>query len=224
MKFRRYKNTTTRFKPLLPFIKGKVLDICCVGMGDNDMMGGCDFMHGKLKKLRPDIDLYGIDIDQKGVTRMKNQGYQVFCKDVQEPFNLETKFDTIICEEGIEHLDNLKTFLSNVRNHLKEDGIFLLTTPNIIGIHIFLGTILHGQPRKSPFHTHYHIKDSISYLLQRNGFEILNLDWFSATNLKATNFNARINSWLTAILPHKWGKHIWVVARLKEDQEPVPFK
>ena len=63
MKFKRYKNTKTRFRPLLPHIKGKVLDICCVGMGDNDMMGGCDFMHGQLKKLRPDIDLYGVDMN-----------------------------------------------------------------------------------------------------------------------------------------------------------------
>jgi 2-polyprenyl-3-methyl-5-hydroxy-6-metoxy-1,4-benzoquinol methylase len=215
MEFRRYKNTKTRFKPLLPHIRGKVLDVCCVGMGSNDIMGGYDFMHGKLKRFKPNITLYGIDIDKEGVENMNKTGFNVFHQDVQEPFNLKMKFDTIICEEGIEHLDNLKQFLKNVHNHLENDGLFLLTTPNIIGLVNFLGVLIHSQPRKNPYHTHYHIRDSILYLLKSNGFEILNVDWFSPTNLKSTNFNARVTSWLTAILPHKWGKHIWVVARKK---------
>jgi len=215
MKFRRYKNTQTRFKPLLPYIRGKVLDICCVGMGGNDTINGCDFMHGKLKNLRRDIELWGVDINKEGVDEMNAAGFNVFCQDVQKPFNLDMKFDTVICEEGIEHLDNLNIFLNNVKKHLKKDGLFLLTTPNIIALTSFLGIVLHGQPRKSPYHTHYHIRDSIKFLLESNGFEVLNADWFSATNIKATNFNARMGSWLTAILPYRWGKHIWVVARKK---------
>jgi len=213
MKFKRYKNTSFRFTPLIPFVRGRVLDVCCVGMGANDIMGGHDFMHGKLKKIKPDIELYGIDIDKEGVEKLNQHGFNVIHQDVQKEFNLKMKFDTILCEEGIEHLDDLKGFLKNMHDHLKDNGLFLLTTPNIIGLHVFLGVLLHGQPRKNPYHTHYHTRDSITYLLESNGFEILNIDWFSPTNLKATNFNARVNSWLTAILPHRWGKHIWVVTR-----------
>ena len=148
MKFKRYKNTITRFEPLLPFIKGKVLDVCCVGMGTNDIISGCDFMHGKLKKLKPNIELYGIDINEKGVEELRCAGFNVFSQDVQKEFDLKMKFDTIICEEGIEHLDDLEQFLKNMKNHLEKDGLLLLTTPNIIAITTFLGVWYMANLRK----------------------------------------------------------------------------
>lgn len=51
-----------------------------------------------------------------------------------ENFNIEkNKFDVIVSFQVIEHLYDSGAMLDNVRKHLKPDGIFLVTSPNLAG-------------------------------------------------------------------------------------------
>ena len=202
-----------RFEPLIPYMEGKTLDVCCVGMGTNDIIGGCDFLHGHLKRIKNITSLKGIDINKEGVDLLNNNGFDVIHQDVQEPFELNEKFKTIICEEGIEHLDDLKQFLTNVRNHLEPNGKFSLTTPNMEALEIPLSVILFGGVRKNLFHTHYHIDKSIKYLLEHNGFEVLEMGFHNPYNEGLNGFGLAFDILMKIIPIKRFKKTIWVVAK-----------
>jgi glycosyltransferase involved in cell wall biosynthesis/2-polyprenyl-3-methyl-5-hydroxy-6-metoxy-1,4-benzoquinol methylase len=46
-----------------------------------------------------------------------------------ESFELNHKFDVIVCFELIEHVQNQEKALINIYNHLKDDGILIISTP-----------------------------------------------------------------------------------------------
>lgn len=48
------------------------------------------------------------------------------------------KFDTIICGELIEHLENPYQFLHNIYNLLADSGKLILSTPNPMGFPVFI--------------------------------------------------------------------------------------
>jgi len=61
------------------------------------------------------------------IRRFKNY----LCFDLNSPFLIEEKFDTVIATEVIEHLWNADNFLSECHRILNEDGILILSTPNV---------------------------------------------------------------------------------------------
>jgi 2-polyprenyl-3-methyl-5-hydroxy-6-metoxy-1,4-benzoquinol methylase len=108
----RIKSTITEIKKK---ITGKsILDVGCSGMAHPSVM---------MKKLQKYSSSYvGID---------KEIG--------AEKFQLGKKFEVITCLEVLEHLDNPSLCLDRVKNHLDDDGLFLLSVPNISSIyHFFL--------------------------------------------------------------------------------------
>jgi glycosyltransferase involved in cell wall biosynthesis/2-polyprenyl-3-methyl-5-hydroxy-6-metoxy-1,4-benzoquinol methylase len=46
-----------------------------------------------------------------------------------ESFKLKKKFDVVVCFELIEHVSNQEQTLEKIREHLKEDGILIISTP-----------------------------------------------------------------------------------------------
>lgn len=112
----------------------------------------------------------GVDFESDGITVLSNLGYKVICADVQA-LDLGREFDVIIAGELIEHLDNFKGFLLSIRKHLKENGRFILTTPNSLFIGYLLSAIrnklvIHKQ------HTCWFDEVTIKQLLNRFGFEV----------------------------------------------------
>ena len=65
-----------------------------------------------------------------------------FKKDNCEKINLDTQFDVAISFETIEHLKNQDNFLSEIKRVLKNDGIFIVSTPNT-----------ETYPSGNPFHS-----------------------------------------------------------------------
>ena len=53
-----------------------------------------------------------------------------FKKDNCEKITLDTTFDVVVSFETIEHLKNQDNFLTEVKRVLKDDGIFIVSTPN----------------------------------------------------------------------------------------------
>lgn len=62
------------------------------------------------------------------------EGTPDFKRDLNKPFNLRERFDTIIVGEVIEHVENPTKLIKDVRRHLKNGGRMILTTPNATGI------------------------------------------------------------------------------------------
>jgi len=89
-------------------------------------------------------NLYGIDAD---LSQFGIAGAQVFQMDLDtdelplagRPFHLITAI------EVIEHIENTGRLFRLVESHLKDDGVFLLTTPNIHSLHSRLRFLLRGE-------------------------------------------------------------------------------
>lgn len=81
------------------------------------------------------FDVYGIDIDSKGIEVAKNKFglknvYSMSLDEFSEKFGGNLKFDMITCFEVLEHQTDIKSFISKVSLLLKDDGIFAGTVPN----------------------------------------------------------------------------------------------
>jgi SAM-dependent methyltransferase len=99
----------------------RLLDIGCGDGAFTQMMGG---MCGAK-------ELYGIEINKKF-----KPPFSVYRKDANKPFwNLPIKFDIVIANQLVEHLTNPDNLFKSVHSILNEDGIFIISTPNLNSLH-----------------------------------------------------------------------------------------
>ena len=151
-----------RFDVVRPLLgSGSVLDIGCASR-----YGRPDWLHGLL--ARDVTDLVGIDINAATVEKLQADGYDVRLTDARE-FDLGRKFDTVFAGELIEHLDDVRGFLANVRRHLDPGGRLVLTTPNAF----YVGNFVYrwgGHGQVHPEHTCWFCEDTLRHVLEINGF------------------------------------------------------
>jgi SAM-dependent methyltransferase len=119
-------------------------------------------------------------IDQAEICRDK--GIEVQCCALEELQGFENEFDLLTCFELFEHLHTPVDFVQRVFKLLKPGGHFLMTTLNGQGFDIQL---LWGKSKSisPPQHINFFNTASITLLLQRCGFQIVDvstpgkLDW-----------------------------------------------
>jgi SAM-dependent methyltransferase len=117
---------TSRVRYLQEFLKryvkpgGKVLDI------------GCGDMH--LATLLPEYDWTGIDINPD-----MSSGRALKVDLGTAPYPLEAAtYDAAVCSEVLEHVWDLRVVNNEARRLLKEDGVYVMSTPNFDHIDHFL--------------------------------------------------------------------------------------
>jgi len=121
---------------LFPFIKGKdVLDIGCVEHTLEVQHKERIWVHDFLREHASHVT--GIDIQENDIKTLKERGYDVSYQNA-ENFHFDKKFDVVFAGELIEHLSNPGLFLERCREHLKENGLLIVTTPNAFSITRFL--------------------------------------------------------------------------------------
>lgn len=160
---------TARFHQLLPFYQGKdILDIgCAVGYKKKD------WMHKNIKSVANSV--HGLDLDGASVAEIRKMGYNAEQGDAQH-FDLHRKFNLVHAGELIEHLDNPGGFLESVRKHLTEDGLLLMTTPNALRLSNFVYAATGGL-KVNAEHTCWFCDTTITTLLQRKGFEVVEIGY-----------------------------------------------
>ena len=155
-----------RFKLIKPYIENKtVLDIGCCG--SRYKLEG--WLHLNIKKSSKNV--FGIDKSKECIEFLREKGYDVEVANA-ENFNLNQKFEVIVAGELIEHLSNFQGFLNSVRKHLKEDGLLILSTPNMFYFREILFLILKGYPTVNPEHTCWFDEVTLQQLLGRFGFSV----------------------------------------------------
>jgi len=155
-----------RFKLIKPYIENKtVLDIGCCG--SRYKLEG--WLHLNIKKSSKNV--FGIDKSKECIEFLREKGYDVEVANA-ENFHLNQKFDVIVAGELIEHLSNFQGFLNSVRKHLKEDGLLILSTPNMFYFREILFLILKGYPTVNPEHTCWFDEVTLQQLLGRFGFSV----------------------------------------------------
>ena len=197
---------STRFHQLVDFYRGKdILDIgCAVGYRKKD------WMHRNIKSVAKSI--YGLDINGESVSEIKKMGFDAQQGDAQD-FELGRKFNMVHAGELIEHLDSPGAFLNSVKNHLTDDGELLITTPNALRISnvIYAAT---GGLLVNPEHTCWFCETTLTTLLERKGFRIIEIGY-----LRHETFNTmrRVALSLRAsLLPDRvaWNT-LYVLAKIK---------
>jgi 2-polyprenyl-3-methyl-5-hydroxy-6-metoxy-1,4-benzoquinol methylase len=151
-----------RFDAVAPWLAGgSVLDVGCASR-----YGREDWLHGLL--ARQTADLVGIDVNEKIVAELQSQGYDVRLADARA-FDLGRRFDIVFAGELIEHLDDVRGFLTSARRHLGAGGRLVLTTPNAFYVGNFIYR-LGGQARVHPQHTAWYCQSTLRRVLAMNGF------------------------------------------------------
>ncbi|QOI97871.1 MAG: class I SAM-dependent methyltransferase [Flammeovirgaceae bacterium] len=197
---------STRFQQLKKFFNGKdVLDIgCAVGYQKDD------WMHKNIVSVARSV--YGLDLDNDSVEEIRRMGYAV-CQGNAQNFSLDRKFNLIHAGELIEHLDNPGGFLESVKEHLTEDGVLLITTPNALRVSNFIYAATGGL-KVNVEHTCWFCETTIATLLERKGFEVVEVGY-----LKHETFNwlrRMLLSLRALLLPDRvaWNT-LYVVAKIK---------
>ncbi len=94
-----------------------------------------------------------------------------------ESFSTQNKFDVIFAGDLIEHLSNPGLFLSRAKEHLKEGGRLILSTPNTFNLFNIAEKVSKGEPTVNKDHTCYFNSKTITQLLQKNGWEVLQVSY-----------------------------------------------
>lgn len=126
--------------------------------------------NGFLVKFLRDNQLkaYGIDFNPKsinsGILNYKLKGY--ISTEISD-FKIE-KFDCILAFEVIEHVPNPTIFIEDMKKYLSNNGLIVLSCPN--------KNMMWRPPLDfPPHHLSRFSPNSLSILLEKNGFEIIQL-------------------------------------------------
>lgn len=126
--------------------------------------------------------------------------------DLRETNEQLGKFDIVFCNQVIEHIKNDVSFLKGIRNHLKEDGLIILGTPNEgCFTQRFRNYITKGETD----HVHFYKEKEIKSKIEEAGFVIKDIYrevFFIGLDklyykLTTTDFGFKILELLTILFP-----------------------
>jgi len=129
--------------------------------------------------------VYGIDISEDAVRKAMERMTEVVIGDVESMERLPWEdefFDIIILADVLEHLKDPLKVLVKLKSYLKDDGIFLISLPNIAFWRIRLA-LLFGRFNYSPdggimdeSHLRFFTFGSAKKLINRAGLKIRDID------------------------------------------------
>lgn len=162
-------------------VSGKVLDIGC--------HGGL-FTERIIKKISSK-KIYGIDISSEAIEGAKKRipvGHFKVANAQQLPF-ADNSIDVVICLEVIEHVDNPRKVLSEIKRVLKKEGygIILVPTDNLLfKLTWFLWTLKYRVWR----HTHVQsfTQDKLEVLIKAADMGVVRSKSFNLGMLKLVKF------------------------------------
>lgn len=156
------------FKEQLDLVKtfresGRLLDVGC---------GNGQFL-SYAKENR--FNVKGVELETNALKIAREQGLDVQSMLLTDHQLNQQQFDIITMFGVMEHLVDPRRDISFVQNMLDSDGIFMAITPNAQSL---VGMLLHEKARFYTPRNHPLIfcMNSIQYLLENTGFEILHLD------------------------------------------------
>ena len=159
-----------RYERATKEVEGLILDV------------GCGFGYGStmlLQMCKQACTVVAIDTSSTALSyaKRKYSGPIYIRADAQAfPFK-DMSFDSVVALEVIEHVDNGIHLLREVHRVLRDEGILILSTPNIDHLRNRFKNALFKKelPRgklKNPYHKHEYMPKELSRLLESTGFTI----------------------------------------------------
>ena len=141
-----YKNIILDCRKYMPTLfehnpKAKLLDCGCWD-GKNTIK------YGNLVGTK---NLYGVEIHGKSLIEAKKKGIKAKLGNLNEklPFPDNT-FDVAVAYHVIEHLVNVRSFVSEIHRVLKKGGYVIIGTPNLASWHNIFALLIGMQPFSGP--------------------------------------------------------------------------
>lgn len=157
--------------------EAKVLDLGCV-QHSAEKASNEDWVHGELYDVADKV--VGVDYERKEVEKLRKQGYNVVHGNVEE-LDLDDTFDVVVAGELVEHLSNVGNFLDSVRDHLRPEGEFIMTTPNPWAFHRFKQAVF-GEVYSNEEHTCWFDERTLTQVLDRHEFEVNDVIYVRASD------------------------------------------
>jgi SAM-dependent methyltransferase len=155
-----------------------VLDLGCV-CHDLDQTA-VPWLHGYLRERCGRV--VGVDCLPEAIERMRADGCEAICADVQG-MELGERFDLVVAGDIVEHLDNVGIFLDRCREHLADDGLLLLTTPNPLTVTRYVRLLVKGSAGGNREHTCWFTPKLLGQLAQRHGLAVTEEAWVDDAGL-----------------------------------------
>lgn len=142
----------------------------------------CGAGHLAISPRSAGLEVSGADIDPAGAGLL-GEGFRL--ADLTQPLTWpDGHLNAVFCVEGIEHLENHYGLLRELQCLLKNDGILVITTPNIVSlrsrVRFFNSGFFHHDPRplreakRRPLsHIGLATFPELRYALHTSGFQLL---------------------------------------------------
>jgi len=186
----------------------RVLDVGCIGYPvGNIEYGGLTLIHQKVKRIAK--KLVGLDINKKAIEKYRKEGFDLRYQDLEKSFNLKEKFDVILANEIIEHLNNPGFFVDNMKKQLADNGKLVISTPNAQGVSFFFQRLLKKTVSGIAVwdHTHWHSEETLKVLLARRGMRIIKIWCVQEEPIKKT-FKWFFIKIFWSLFPDRMGRNI----------------
>jgi SAM-dependent methyltransferase len=118
--------------------------------------------------------LSALEIDSVAVDEMLHDGFDAIVGNAED-FELNEKFDVVFAGEIIEHLVDLRGFFRSAAAVLEEDGVLVITTPNVFKVSTFLYRLGKRTPPINPDHKMWFCEQTLRALISDRRFEVLSL-------------------------------------------------
>lgn len=123
-------------------------------------------------------EIYGLELDDRVVTRLKKEGFNVFCERVEEAQGIPSDgIDLATMFHVIEHVDDPYAVIEKIGGWLSPGGILALETPNLdsVDARLFKKSFWGGY--HIPRHWNIFTPDSMRRLLERAGLEVVSISY-----------------------------------------------
>ena len=161
---------------LLELRKGKVKRVLEVGMGDG-------FLLYSLKRVKPEVEIYGVDISRKRVVKASKAlkdygGYFVIADATALPFKAKA-FDYLVYSEVLEHIPDNDLVLSEAYRVLQSEGSILITVPFKQNLVQIMCPYCHRLFNPDG-HIHSYDENKLVQITHKAGFKVVKLRGFGS--------------------------------------------
>ena len=164
-----------------------------------------DWMHAMIASVASEA--VGVELDKALVRQATGKGFNVVAANA-ETMDLGRTFQVVWAGELIEHLSCAGGFLDAARRHLEPDGLLVLTTPNAFAVSNFVYRI-GGRARVNPEHTCWYDETTLSRLLQRHGYDIVEVGYIG--HRTPGRLRALLANTVRSLLPHNLAENALLV-------------
>lgn len=211
-----------RWKFIEKHVKDKiVLDVGCAELiaTTKDFQKKERWLFEKIRKVAK--ELMGLEINKEQVELLRKLGYNIILGDV-ETTKINQKFDVIFAGELIEHLSNPGLFIENMGQHLFDNGILVITTPNRFDSFEFLRALLRNKipqyKKEIAAHVLHFDMNSLEALAERCGFQLIDSCYYWTFGRFYDSFIKRIILKIIARLRPQFVRGIIMVFRKKHHE------